>query len=235
MKKNILMVISILLVFTFIGCKSGDSGSDSKSTNSDSNKGAEEVSEPLKDLVSVPQDDVVKSTDKLPVVTIKVKNYGTMEIELYPDIAPNTVANFIELINSKYYDGLTFHRIIKDFMVQGGDPQGNGQGGPGYSIKGEFENNGFENKLLHKVGVISMARALEPNSAGSQFFIVTKDSPHLDGNYAAFGRTISGLDVLTKLNDVKTLEGDKPENDIIIEYMTVDTKGIDYNSFEKIK
>ena len=178
---------------------------------------------------------MVGSTKKLPIATIKVKDYGTMEVELYPNIAPNTVNNFIALAKKGYYDGLTFHRIIDNFMIQGGDPQGDGTGGPGYSIKGEFSANKVDNKLLHKVGVISMARSTEVDTAGSQFFIMTADATHLDGNYAGFGRVIKGLDVLTKLGKVKTGTNDKPAKDVVIESITIDTKGVEYKEPETIK
>ena len=171
---------------------------------------------------------------ELPIATIVVKNYGTIEAELYPHIAPNTVNNFIYLANSGFYDGLTFHRVIKDFMIQGGDPNGNGTGGPGYSIKGEFSNNNFKNNLKHTEGVLSMARSQNKNSAGSQFFIVTKDQPGLDGDYATFGKVISGMDVVHKIEDAQTDSNDKPLKSVIIESIKVDTKGIDYPKPDKM-
>ena len=171
---------------------------------------------------------------ELPIATIVVKNYGTIEAELYPHIAPNTVNNFISLANSGFYDGLTFHRVIKDFMIQGGDPNGNGTGGPGYSIKGEFSNNNFKNNLKHTEGVLSMARSQNKNSAGSQFFIVTKDQPGLDGDYATFGKVISGMDVVHKIEDAQTDSNDKPLKSVIIESIKVDTKGIDYPKPDKM-
>ena len=136
-----------------------------------------------------------------PVVTMEIKDRGTIKIELYPEIAPNTVNNFISLVKKGYYDGLKFHRVIRGFMIQGGDPQGTGAGGPGYSIKGEFSSNGHKNDLIHEPGVISMARTMAPNSAGSQFFLMTSNSPHLDGQYAAFGKVTSGLDIVHKIAD----------------------------------
>ena len=171
---------------------------------------------------------------ELPIATIVVKNYGTIEAELYPHIAPNTVNNFIYLANSGFYDGLTFHRVIKDFMIQGGDPNGNGTGGPGYSIKGEFSNNNFKNNLKHTEGVLSMARSQNKNSAGSQFFIVTKDQPGLDGDYATFGKVISGMDVVHKIEDAQTDSNDKPLKSVILESIKVDTKGIDYPEPDKM-
>ena len=145
-----------------------------------------------------------------PVVTIEMENGGVIKAELYPDIAPNTVANFVELIQKGFYDGLIFHRVISGFMIQGGDPDGTGMGGPGYSIKGEFSANGFENSLRHERGVLSMARAMDPNSAGSQFFIMHQDAPHLDGQYAAFGKVVEGMDVVDAIAAAQTDAGDRP-------------------------
>ena len=175
----------------------------------------------------------VQADSKNPIATIEVENFGTIVVELYPEIAPNTVANFVELANSGFYEGVTFHRIISGFMIQGGDPQGNGQGGPGYSIKGEFTANGFENNLKHTRGVISMARTMMPDSAGSQFFIMHKDAKNLDGQYAAFGKVIEGLDVVDKIADTPTYASDKPKKDVVIKSITVDTKGVEYKA-EKI-
>ncbi len=155
-------------------------------------------------------------------VTIKMKDGGVMSGELYPDIAPITVENFKKLADEKFYDGLIFHRVIKGFMIQGGDPDGNGTGGPGYHIKGEFEQNGIKNDLLHTRGVLSMARAADPDSAGSQFFVMHKDAPHLDGAYAAFGKITEGLDVLDKIAETDTDWSDKPVTDQIIETIIVE-------------
>lgn len=170
----------------------------------------------------------------LPVATIVIKDYGTIEAELYPHIAPNTVNNFISLANSGFYNNLTFHRVIKNFMIQGGDPNGDGTGGPGYNIKGEFTNNKFKNDLKHTEGVLSMARSQSKNSAGSQFFIMTADSPHLDGQYASFGKVISGMDVVHMIENVETNSNDKPVKDIVIESIKVDTKGVKYEEPEKM-
>ena len=180
-------------------------------------------------------DNEIRTPPKeLPVATIIVKDYGKIEAELYPHIAPNTVNNFIFLANSGFYDGLTFHRIIKDFMIQGGDPNGDGTGGPGYSIKGEFTKNKFKNDLKHTEGVLSMARSQNKNSGGSQFFIMTKDAAHLDGQYASFGKVKTGIDIVHKIENSKTDSNDKPIKNIIIESIKVDTKGIKYNDPEKI-
>ena len=145
-----------------------------------------------------------------PIVTIKVKNYGTIEVELYPEVAPNTVNNFISLVNKGFYNGLTFHRVIPGFMIQGGCPHGTGTGGPGYQIKGEFLMNRFDNRLSHTNGVISMARAMSPDSAGSQFFIMTTTSPHLDGQYASFGKVTEGMEVADKIVNSRRDFRDKP-------------------------
>ena len=169
-----------------------------------------------------------------PIVTITMANGDVMKAELYPEIAPNTVNNFISLVSKGYYDGLIFHRVIAGFMIQGGCPNGNGMGGPGYSIKGEFTQNGFKNTLKHTEGVLSMARAMNPNSAGSQFFIMHQNSPHLDGHYAAFGKVIEGLEVVDKIAQVGTDWQDRPMVPQIIESMTVDTFGTEYPEPEKM-
>lgn len=168
-----------------------------------------------------------------PIVTMTMTNGDVMKFELYPDIAPNTVKNFISLIQKGFYDGLIFHRIIEGFMIQGGCPEGTGMGGPGYSIKGEFAMNGFENNLKHEPGVLSMARSRMPNSAGSQFFIMHKTSPHLDGSYAAFGKITEGLDIVDKLATVPTNFNDRPLEDQVIKSVTVDTQGVTYDEPEK--
>lgn len=168
-----------------------------------------------------------------PIVTIEMENGGIMTAELYPEIAPNTVNNFISLINKGFYNGLTFHRVIAGFMIQGGDPDGNGTGGPGYHIPGEFTQNGFKNDLKHTKGVLSMARAQHPDSAGSQFFIMHENAPHLDGAYAAFGKLTSGEDVLNKIAEVSVNWSDMPMTPQIMKKVTVDTKGVEYPEPEK--
>lgn len=168
-----------------------------------------------------------------PIVTITMENGDVMKAELYPDIAPNTVNNFISLVKKGFYDGVIFHRVIKGFMIQGGDPQGIGIGGPGYSIKGEFSQNGFANNLKHTPGVLSMARSMMPDSAGSQFFIMHETSPHLDGAYAAFGKVIEGLDVVDKIANVPTDYSDKPRQEQKMKTVTVETFGVDYPEPEK--
>ena len=171
---------------------------------------------------------------KNPVVTITMKGCDIIRLELYPETAPISVNNFISLINKKFYDGLIFHRVIKGFMIQGGCPNGTGMGGPGYSIKGEFSQNGVNNTLKHTKGVLSMARSQHPDSAGSQFFIMHKNAPHLDGGYAAFGKVIEGMDVVNKIAETPTDYSDRPLEPQVIEIVTVDTFGVDYPEPEKL-
>ena len=209
MKSKCMKILSLLLVvMTLVGCKSTP-----------------------KELI-IPE---VEEPEVLPLVTMEIKDFGVIQAELYPHIAPNTVNNFISLINKGFYNGITIHRIEKGFVLQGGDPTGTGAGGPGYSIAGEFTSNGFKNDLSHTEGVLSMARAQDMDSAGSQFFIVTKDSTYLDGQYASFGKVTKGIDVVHKIENVETDASDKPVNPIVIESIKVDTKGVDYKSPEKVK
>lgn len=170
-----------------------------------------------------------------PIATIKMKDGGVMKVELYKDTAPNTVKNFVSLCNKGFYNGLIFHRVIPGFMIQGGDPQGDGTGGPGYSIKGEFKVNGFENSLKHVKGVISMARAMNPNSAGSQFFIMVDDASHLNGQYAAFGKVIEGIETADNIVETPADRRDKPYEDQVIESITVDTFGEELGEPEVIQ
>lgn len=169
-----------------------------------------------------------------PIVTIEMEDGGVMKAELYPDVAPNTVNNFISLIQKGYYDGLTFHRVIPGFMIQGGCPDGTGMGGPGYSIKGEFTGNGFQNNLVHDRGVLSMARTMAPDSAGSQFFVMVEKAPHLDGQYAAFGKVIEGMEVADAIVNAKRDWNDKPRQPQRMKKVTVDTFGVDYPEPEKV-
>lgn len=168
-----------------------------------------------------------------PVVTFEMEQGGVITAELYPDIAPNTVANFISLVQSGFYDGLIFHRVIPGFMIQGGCPQGSGMGGPGYCIKGEFSGNGFRNSLVHDRGVLSMARAMDPDSAGSQFFIMVEKAPHLDGQYAAFGKVTEGMDVADAIVSTPADRMDRPKADQRMKKVTVDTFGAAYPAPEK--
>lgn len=169
-----------------------------------------------------------------PVVTFKMENGDVFKAELYPDVAPNTVNNFISLVKSGFYNGLVFHRVISGFMIQGGDPEGTGIGGPGYAIKGEFSGNGFKNDLKHGPGVLSMARTMAPNSAGSQFFVMHKDASHLDGQYAGFGKVIEGMEVVNKIAETRVGRGDRPIDPQIMKSVTVDTFGVDYPDPEKL-
>ena len=174
------------------------------------------------------------TTAQNPIITFEMENGDIMKAELYPQVAPNTVNNFISLVNKGFYDGLIFHRVINGFMIQGGDPEGTGMGGPGYGIKGEFAQNGFANDLKHSAGVLSMARSMMPNSAGSQFFIMHKDAPHLDGAYAAFGKIIEGMDVVNKIAEVATDYSDRPMEDQRMKTVTVETFGVDYDEPETV-
>lgn len=214
MKRFIKLILAVMCIFPVVlmGC-----GNSSVNTGNEKSSSVDEVSEKSDE-----------ETKNLPIATIEVDNYGKIKAELYPEIAPNTVNNFISLANSGFYDNLTFHRVIKDFMIQGGDPEGNGTGGPGYSIEGEFTSNGFANSLKHTEGVLSMARTKDPNSAGSQFFIMTSTASNLDGEYAAFGKVISGMDVAKSIEEVKTDSNDKPKESVVIKSIRVDTKGIEY-------
>ncbi len=170
-----------------------------------------------------------------PIVTIEMEDGGIIKAELYPEIAPNTVNNFISLINKGFYNGVIFHRVIPGFMIQGGDPLGRGTGGPGYSIKGEFRMNGFINNLKHTAGVLSMARSMAPNSAGSQFFIMHKDAPHLDGQYASFGRVLEGMDVVDRIvRTPRNMMNDMPRKEQKMKSVTVDTFGVEYPEPEKV-
>ena len=169
-----------------------------------------------------------------PIVTFEMENGDIMKAELYPEIAPNTVNNFISLVQNGFYDGLIFHRVIRGFMIQGGCPDGTGMGGPGYTIKGEFSQNGFANDLRHTEGVLSMARAMHPDSAGSQFFIMHKNAPHLDGAYAAFGKITEGMDIVNKIAETATDYSDRPLEEQKMKKVTVDTMGVEYPAPERI-
>ncbi|KOA18898.1 putative bifunctional phosphatase/peptidyl-prolyl cis-trans isomerase [Clostridium homopropionicum DSM 5847] len=170
-----------------------------------------------------------------PIVTIKMKNGDMIKAELYPEIAPNTVNNFVSLVKKGFYNGVIFHRVIPGFMIQGGDPQGSGMGGPGYSIKGEFTANGFKNDLKHTRGVLSMARTMAPNSAGSQFFIMVEDSPHLDRQYASFGKVTEGMEAVDKIVNSKRDYNDRPYEDQVMESVTIENFGVEYPEPEKTK
>lgn len=186
----------------------------------------------VKQKIKVDKKEGNKMANKNPIVTFTMENGDVMKAELYPEIAPNTVNNFISLVNKGFYNGLIFHRVIAGFMIQGGDPEGTGMGGPGYSIHGEFSQNGFDNTLKHDTGVLSMARAQHPDSAGSQFFIMHAPAPHLDGAYAAFGKLTEGVDVLNAIAATDVDWNDKPRNPQVMKTVTVDTFGVDYEEPE---
>ena len=205
--KIIFSFVLITLIFTLIGC-----GTQGKNVTNESEKTSNYAS----------------SVTEKPIVTITMENEEKILIELDPAVAPNTVANFVSLVEKGFYDGVIFHRVIPDFMIQGGDPEGNGTGGADYTIKGEFSENGFENNLKHDRGVISMARSNDPNSASSQFFIMVKESTHLDGKYAAFGKVIEGMEVVDDIVSVERDGSDKPLKDQTMKSVIVDTKGFDY-------
>ena len=172
--------------------------------------------------------------EKNPIVTITMQDGAKIRLELYPEIAPISVSNFISLVNSHFYDGLIFHRVIRGFMIQGGCPDGTGMGGPGYHIKGEFSQNGVPNSLKHTEGVLSMARSMHPDSAGSQFFIMHKTSPHLDGAYAAFGKVIEGMEVVNRIAETATDYSDRPLENQVMQRVTVDTFGVEYPEPERL-
>jgi peptidyl-prolyl cis-trans isomerase B (cyclophilin B) len=227
-KKYFIALISILMVLMIGGCKSQTSSTDSASST-DVKKTPEVVA---------PSTDTSKNTVK-PIVTIEMEDGAKIKIELYPEVAPNTVNNFVSLVKKGFYNGLIFHRVIPGFMIQGGDPQGTGAGGPGYSIKGEFSENGVNNALKHTRGVISMARAQDANSGGSQFFIMVKDSDFLDGKYAAFGKVLEGMDEVDKIvgtqTDMSENPGGRPVKDQKMKAVTVDTLGGNFSEPEKVK
>jgi len=211
-KNKFLLACLLLLTLMLAACGTTNEAEDSKSSSTNS-----------------------PTIEVSPVVTITMEDDSKIEIELYPKKAPNTVNNFVSLVQKGYYDGLTFHRVIPDFMIQGGDPEGNGTGGPGYAIEGEFSENGFDdNDLKHERGVISMARSGDPNSAGSQFFIMTKTTASLDGQYAAFGKVTSGMDVVDKIVAVDRDANDKPKQDVTMKKVTVDTKGVSFPQPQKV-
>lgn len=219
MNKISLLLSSMVAIALLIGC--------SDTTTSESSEQTTENTITFEEEQTIFYDNYPEVTDN-PIATIELSTGERIQIELYPNTAPNTVANFIALAESGFYDGLIFHRIIENFMIQGGDPLGNGLGGPDYSIPGEFESNGFDNDLVHETGVISMARSQSPDSAGSQFFIMHKSATHLDGEYAGFGKVIEGMDVVNKLATTETDQNDAPVEEQQIKTITVDTKGVDY-------
>lgn len=244
MKRFFAILTAALLLLAAIGCAktyanslTGKTGEELAAAGTDTTSAAGETKPQQTEPQKTEETNQSKenSTMQNPIATITMQDGGVMKLELYPDVAPNTVKNFITLANAGFYDGLTFHRIIAGFMIQGGDPNGTGSGGPGYSIKGEFTSNGFKNDLKHKRGVISMARTMIPDSAGSQFFIMHADYPYLDGEYAAFGMLLEGFDVLDAIATVQTNRNDAPLTPVVIDTIRVDTFGVDYGEPEKIK
>jgi peptidyl-prolyl cis-trans isomerase B (cyclophilin B) len=218
--------VSLLVVLSFLFLLGGCGSPDQGATNGTGKNAGEKTEE---------KRDGNKSEGKNPIVTIQMENKKEIKVELYPEVAPNTVNNFVSLVKKGYYDGIIFHRIIPDFMIQGGDPDGTGMGGPGYTIKGEFTDNNFQNDLRHERGVLSMARTPDPNSAGSQFFIMVADSTHLDAQYASFGKVIEGMDVVDEIVSVDRDQMDKPLEEQRMEKITVETFGVDYPEPEVIK
>ena len=238
MKRIFAFLTAALLLIGALGCNLRTDKTEAEPEMPASEAPAAEITEPAKESTSKPEEE---TTMKNPIATITMQDGSVMKLELYPDMAPNTVKNFISLANAGFYDGLTFHRIYAGFMIQGGDPLGNGSGDPGYSIKGEFTANGVNNTLSHKRGVISMARAQDPDSAGSQFFIMHADGDFLDGQYAAFGMLIEGFDTLDAVATTPTTynpyTGEKsvPLDPVVIASIRVDTFGVDYGEPEKIQ
>ncbi len=227
-KRSAAAIIALIMIVSVIsGC--GSEKTDTTVTNAPGQVSSDSEDNNSNETEKIKESEDTALSDSNPIVTIEMEDGGIITIELYPDIAPNTVNNFISLINKGYYDGVIFHRVIPGFMIQGGDPDGNGVGGPGYAIKGEFSANGFKNTLAHTRGVISMARTKIPDSAGSQFFIMVDTASYLDGQYAAFGKVLSGMEVVDKIVSVKTNAADKPLTDQRMKKVTVDTRGVDYD------
>lgn len=225
------LILGICVVLMISGC--GEANENANDSDADEKNAAE--NDASNDSDAANNDTDVTSEEGQPIVTITMENEDTINLELYPDVAPNTVNNFISLIEDNYYDGLIFHRVIPGFMIQGGDPEGNGSGGPGYAIEGEFSSNGFDNDLKHERGVISMARSEDPDSAGSQFFIMVDEADHLDGDYAGFGKVIDGMDTVDDIVDSETDAGDKPVEDQKMKSVEVDLNGYDdYSDPDKV-
>ena len=227
-KRSAAAIIALIMIVSVIsGC--GSEKTDTTVTNAPGHVSSDSEDNNSNETDKIKESEDTALSDSNPIVTIEMEDGGIITIELYPDVAPNTVNNFISLINKGYYDGVIFHRVIPGFMIQGGDPDGNGMGGPGYAIKGEFSANGFKNTLAHTRGVISMARTKIPDSAGSQFFIMVNTASYLDGQYAAFGKVLSGMEVVDKIVSAKTNAADKPLTDQRMKKVTVDTRGVDYD------
>ncbi len=222
----LLLMLAVMMLASACGAKNGNSAQGGAATAAPTETAAPET--PAND------EPELLGADKHPVVTIELSTEKTIKLELYPEVAPNTVNNFISLVQKGFYDGVIFHRVIPGFMIQGGDPEGSGMGGPGYFIKGEFTANGFENKLKHTRGVLSMARQSQPlDSAGSQFFIMVADSPFLDGQYASFGKVTEGMEAVDEIVNAPTGNADRPENPVTMTKVTVDTLGMTFEEPEK--
>jgi peptidyl-prolyl cis-trans isomerase B (cyclophilin B) len=241
LKRNMRLPLLVLLTAAVLVVIAGCGGGSKTSTNTNNTSGSNAsnaTATPTPEATKAPKPDKLLGSDKHPVVTVEMDNGKTFKVELYPEIAPNTVNNFVSLVQKGFYDGTIFHRIIPGFMIQGGDPEGTGMGGPGYAIKGEFTSNGFQNDLLHTRGVISMARSGDPDSGGSQFFVMVADAVSLDGDYAAFGEVIEGMETVDEIVNQKTDpagEGSTPVKPMAIKKATVDTKGLTFAEPEKVK
>ncbi|GGF83634.1 hypothetical protein GCM10010912_31010 [Paenibacillus albidus] len=233
----ILMAMLCLLLVLLAGCgnKPAANGNTGNTSSGAGNTANTEATPAPQETPAAPSEGVPSDTASHPVVTIEMDNGTVIKAELYPEVAPNTVNNFISLINKGFYDGTIFHRVIPDFMIQGGDPEGTGTGGPGYSIAGEFSGNGFVNNLLHTEGVLSMARSQAPDSAGSQFFIMDAAYPSLDGQYAAFGKVTEGLEVVQAIVSLPRDASDRPEQPPVMKKVTVDTLGVTYPEPQKVQ
>ncbi|MDH6372021.1 peptidyl-prolyl cis-trans isomerase B (cyclophilin B) [Paenibacillus sp. PastF-3] len=232
-RSAILMVMLCLVMVIAAGCGNKPTNNNASSNNGSSSGAA--GNNASSETNSGANEGLPSATASHPVVTIEMDNGGIIKAELYPEVAPNTVNNFISLIQKGFYDGTIFHRVIPNFMIQGGDPDGTGMGGPGYSIAGEFSGNGFTNNLLHTEGVLSMARSQAPDSAGSQFFIMDAAYPSLDGSYAAFGKVTEGMDVVKSIVGLKTDSSDRPEEPPVMKKVTVDTLGVTYPEPQKVQ
>lgn len=230
----ILMVMLCLVMVIAAGCGNKPTNNNA-SGNNGSSSGAAGNNTSSNETNPGATEGLPSATASHPIVTIEMDNGGIIKAELYPEVAPNTVNNFISLIQKGFYDGTIFHRVIPDFMIQGGDPDGTGMGGPGYSIAGEFSGNGFTNNLLHTEGVLSMARSQAPDSAGSQFFIMDAAYPSLDGSYAAFGKVTEGMEVVKSIVSLKRDGSDRPEEPPVMKKVTVDTLGVTYPEPQKVQ
>ncbi|WP_053373067.1 peptidylprolyl isomerase [Paenibacillus sp. FJAT-27812] len=227
-----MLLLMLVLLVVASGCGANKNTSGDKNTGSGSNSGNTSTTTPPTEAPTEEGPELLGS-DKHPVVTIQLSNDKTIKLELYPEVAPNTVNNFISLINKGFYDGVIFHRVIPGFMIQGGDPEGTGTGGPGYSIPGEFKENGFENKLKHTRGVLSMARTNQPDTGGSQFFIMVADAPSLDNLYASFGKVTEGMEAVDEIVNQTVGANDRPETPISMKKVTVDTLGMTFEEPKK--